>query len=66
MEYYDKEEQCKYCGYFIQHYIRDGIHLYTECNAGHCIHGKKRGRRPGDHCDNFTKKEKTWKEDILQ
>ena len=47
-----KPEACEFCKFYIQHYIKqDG--RYIETNAGHCFHGRTKGRQPADSCKYF-------------
>ena len=47
-----KPKACKYCRFYIQHYIRIGG-SYSETYCGHCTHGRAKDRKPDNTCDYF-------------
>ncbi|MDE7298653.1 MAG: hypothetical protein K2N94_07465 [Lachnospiraceae bacterium] len=48
-----KPMNCEACRFFIQHYMRSGTQ-YARTNAGHCVHGRIRNRKPEDkNCGYF-------------
>ncbi len=48
----EKPQACKYCKYFQQHYgLIDGI--YLKINAGHCVRGRIKDRKPDATCEYF-------------
>lgn len=58
-----KPKACKYCKYFVQHYIKGGYPAYTkeylEIDEGHCARrvktkaGGRRNPKPDDTCSYF-------------
>lgn len=47
-----KPKACEFCKFYIQHYIKQNGR-YIETNAGHCFHGRIKGRQPADSCKYF-------------
>lgn len=47
-----KPQSCKYCAYYLQHYIKEA-QGYCETNCGHCIHGRVKERKPDASCQYF-------------
>lgn len=52
-----KEETCKHCKYFYQHYVVDDMRR-TPVNCGHCSKPRLKHRRPNTRaCGNFRERE---------
>ncbi len=50
-------KNCEYCENFIQHYIRSRSGYYPTC-SGHCVAGSRtKGRKTGDTCRAYVKKQ---------
>lgn len=53
---YSKEEKCKNCKYYHQHYVEVDEKL-VECYDGHCHYPRLKNRTPNHTCENFKRKD---------
>ena len=58
----ERPKSCKFCKYYIQHYVKGGEHSkmeYVPIYAGHCVvgvpvkHGGKKSPKPDECCPYF-------------
>lgn len=52
------ETVCKYCKYFVQHYVKAGGE-YVNAYCGHCNYGDVKHVTPEDSCSSFLTKKGT-------